>query len=79
MEFDLFGLSVKDLATQNVIIRSNSSGPVYTLRLPTRALAAHTLTAVTSSSTWHRRLGHPGRDVITRLSSTAAIHCSKLN
>jgi hypothetical protein len=45
MEFDPFGLSVKDLATRNVIIKSNSSGPIYTLRLSTRAPAAHALTA----------------------------------
>jgi hypothetical protein len=35
MEFDPFGLSVKDLATRNVIIRCNSSGPLYTICLPT--------------------------------------------
>jgi hypothetical protein len=78
MEFDPFGLSVKDLATRNVIIQSNSSGPIYTLRLPTRVPVTHAFTAVASASTWHRRL-HPGRDVISSLSSTAAIRCSKLN
>jgi hypothetical protein len=34
MEFDHFGLSVKDLSTRNVIVRSNSTDPLYTLRLP---------------------------------------------
>jgi hypothetical protein len=34
MEFDPFGLSVKDLTTKNVIVRSNSTGPLYTMRLP---------------------------------------------
>jgi hypothetical protein len=34
MEFDLFGLSVKDLTTENVIVRSNSTDPLYTMRLP---------------------------------------------
>jgi hypothetical protein len=62
-----------------MIIRSNSSGPIYTLRLPTCAPATHTLTTVTSASTWHRRLGHPDRDVISRLSSTVAIYYLKLN
>jgi hypothetical protein len=33
MEFDPFGLSVKDLTTKNVIVRSNSTGPLYTMRL----------------------------------------------
>jgi hypothetical protein len=34
MEFDLLGLSVKDLPTKNVIVRSNSTDPLYTMRLP---------------------------------------------
>jgi hypothetical protein len=34
MEFDPFGLSVKDLTTKKVIVRSNSTGPLYTMRLP---------------------------------------------
>jgi hypothetical protein len=34
IEFDPFGLSVKDLTTQNVIVRSNSIGPLYTMHLP---------------------------------------------
>jgi hypothetical protein len=57
MEFDPFGLSVKDLTTKNANIRSNSTNPLNTMRLPgsltpsssaVAALAAvpHTLTAV---------------------------------
>jgi hypothetical protein len=34
MKFDPFGLSVKDLTTKNVIVRSNSIGLLYTMRLP---------------------------------------------
>jgi hypothetical protein len=34
MEFDTFGLSVKDLSTQNMIIRSNGTSPLYMLHLP---------------------------------------------
>jgi hypothetical protein len=70
MEFDPFGLSVKDLTTKNVIVRSNSTGPLYTMRLPgsltsssgvVAALAAvpHALTVVTPTTS-HRRLGHSG-------------------
>jgi hypothetical protein len=33
MEFDPFGLSVKDHTTKNVIVMSNSTGPLYTMRL----------------------------------------------
>jgi hypothetical protein len=57
MEFDPFGLSVKDLTTKNVIVRSNSTDPLYTMSLlesltpsssVVAALAAvlHTLTVV---------------------------------
>jgi hypothetical protein len=77
MEFDPFDLSVKDLATRNVIIRSNSSGLVYTLRLSTRISSPQALTALASTSTWHCRLSHPGHDIISKLSSTTAIQCNK--
>jgi hypothetical protein len=86
MEFDPFGLSVKDLSTQNVIVRSNSTGPLYTLRLPgsttpspsamaALAAAPHALAAV-APTTWHRRLGHPGPDALSSLSRSSFIHCT---
>jgi hypothetical protein len=80
MELDPFGLSVKDLSTQNVIVRSNSTGPLYTLCLPgsttpsTGALAA---LAAVAPTTWHRRLGHPGPDVLSSLSRSSFIHCTR--
>jgi hypothetical protein len=63
MEFDPFGLPVKNLTTRNVIVRSNSTSLLYTIRLfgsvtPSSGTAV-ALTAVTPA-TWHRRLGHPG-------------------
>jgi hypothetical protein len=69
MKFDPFGLSVKDLTTKNVIIRSNSTGSLYTMCLPrsltpsSSAVAAltavlHALTVV-APTMWHRHLGHP--------------------
>jgi hypothetical protein len=86
MKFDLFGLPVKDLTTKNVIVRSNSTDPLYTMRLPRSlppsssvmaALAAvpHTLTAVTPT-TWHRRLGHPDPDALSSLSQSSFIQCT---
>jgi hypothetical protein len=85
MEFDLFDLSVKDLTTKNVIVRSNSTGPLYTMRLPgsltpfssaVAALAAvpHALTSV-ALTTWHRRLGHPDPDALSSLSRSSFIQC----
>jgi hypothetical protein len=85
MEFDLFGLSVKDLTTKNVIVKSNSTGPLYTMRLSESltpsfsamaalAVVPHALTAV-ASTMWHRRLGHPDSDALSSLSQSSFIHC----
>jgi hypothetical protein len=51
MEFDPFDLSMKDLAMQNMIIRSNSFGLVYTLRLSTQISTPQVLTDVASTFT----------------------------
>jgi hypothetical protein len=86
MKFDPFGLSVKDLITKNVIVRSNSTGPLYMMRLPGSltpsssvvvALAAvpHALTVV-APTTWHRRLGHSGPDALSSLSRSSFIQCT---
>jgi hypothetical protein len=34
IKFDSFNLSMKDLSTQNMIVRSNITGPLYTMCLP---------------------------------------------
>jgi hypothetical protein len=86
MKFDPFGLSVKDLSTRNVIVRSNSTSRLYTLRLPgptttsPSAMAAldaapHALATV-APTMWHRRLGHPSPDALSRLSRSSFIHCA---
>jgi hypothetical protein len=86
MEFDPFGLSVKDLSTRNVIVTSNSIDPLYTLRLPgsttpsagamvVLAATAHALAAI-APTTWHRRLDHPGPDALSSLSRSSFIHCT---
>jgi hypothetical protein len=52
MEFDHFGLSMKDVATRNLITRCNSSGPLYTIRLAVMcapgAFTHYALTAATA-------------------------------
>ena len=84
VEFDPFGLSVKDLASRRPLLRCDSPGPLYTIRLPASAPSlspssgsSSAALAVTSSSTWHRRLGHPGRDVLARLCRSADLHCTR--
>jgi hypothetical protein len=80
MEFDPFDLSVKDLSTQNVITRCNSSGPLYTMCMPSHPPSSHVSAPsalVASVSTWHRRLSHPGVDIISKLSQESSVICSR--
>jgi hypothetical protein len=79
IEFDLFGLSVKDLTTWNVIIRSNSTGPLYTMRLPgsvTPSSGTATALTVVDPATWHCHLGHLGPDALSSLSRSSFINCT---
>jgi hypothetical protein len=86
MKFDSFSLFVKDLTAKNVIIRSNSTDPLYMMCLPgsltpssstVTVLAAvpHTLTVV-ALTTWHHHLGHPGPDALSSLSQSSFIQCT---
>lgn len=73
IEFDPYGLSVKDLHTRSVIARCNSSGHLYPL-LPSPPQAFITSS---SSTLWHCRLGHIGHEALSKLSSTNSISCNK--
>jgi hypothetical protein len=42
-----------------------------------RVLSCTPLATTASSSTWHRCLGHPSPDVLSKLSSTSAITCPR--
>jgi hypothetical protein len=81
MEFDPFDISMKDLSTRNVITRCDSSGPLYTMRLPSCSTplssVATPTTLVASASTWHRHLGHPGVDTMSKLSNASSIVYSR--
>ena len=78
IEFDPFGLSVKDLRSRNVIIRCNSSGPLYTLQFPASPTSPCAFAAA-PTDVWHRRLGHPGLEALSKLISSTAISCTKPN
>lgn len=79
MEFDLFCLYVKDLATRTLSARCDNSGPLYTLRLPASSSSTSTPHALTAAAsiTWHRHLSHLKRDVMSKLSSSSIISCSR--
>jgi hypothetical protein len=88
MEFDPFGLFVKDLTTRNMIARSNSTGPLYKLRLLSSTTSRYTssctmsvidvprILVVVATSTWHRHLGHPGPNALSSLSRSIFISCT---
>jgi hypothetical protein len=64
-----------------VITRCNSSGPLYTMHLPSHLAHSSSMSApsalVASVSTWHRRLSHPGVDVLSKLSHDSSVVCSR--
>ena len=77
IEFDPFGLSVKDLQTRSVIARCNSTGDLYPFfPIPSSSTTA-LATTTSSSSLWHRRLGHLGHAALSKLISSNAISCNK--
>ena len=57
--------SVKDLASQKVLIKCNSFGSLYPLQLQ----PALTFAATSAPALWHRRLGHPGHGVLAKIAS----------
>lgn len=87
IEFDPFGFSVKDLHTKTVTLRCNSFGDLYpvhpaTIYQPPVSLPKSPSQAFLSSSSpsdvvWHRRLGHPGRQVFHNLLARNFISCHK--
>jgi hypothetical protein len=82
MKFDPFDLSVKDFAIRSVLARYDSTGPLYTLPLPTLPTTTPlvnpcALATTASSATCHRRLSHPSPDALSKLSSTSAINCPR--
>src|SRR6185437_14933965 len=84
IEFDSSGLTVKDSASRHSLLRCDSPGPLYTLRLPSSAASpsASSSTAfavMPSSTTWHRRLGHPGRDVLAQLRRSTDVPYTRAN
>jgi hypothetical protein len=82
VEFDSSGLIVKDLASRRPLLQCDSTRPLYTLRSPVSAspsspsILSAAFAIATSSTTWHRRLVHPGRDALMQLSHSSNIRCT---
>jgi hypothetical protein len=48
MEFNPFGISVKDLSTRYLITRCDSSRPLYTMHMPSRSTPSSSIAAPTT-------------------------------
>jgi hypothetical protein len=76
IEFDPFGFTVKDLATQQVIARCNSSGDLYTFHDDAKPKPAATFLATVNL--WHQRLGHPNPATVSTLFSNFSLPSCKV-
>nr|GFA73175.1 ribonuclease H-like domain-containing protein [Tanacetum cinerariifolium] len=75
VEFDAYGFSVKDYQTQKLLLRCDSMGYLYPVTQQPSFQTPFTLLSF-SSTTWHRRLGHLGEDVLRHLESSNLISCN---
>jgi hypothetical protein len=59
------------------LARCDIVGPLYMLQPSTTgASPPPVLVSSTSSTTWHHRLGHPGPDIMTNITSSLDLTCS---
>jgi hypothetical protein len=75
VEFDPFGLSVKDFMTKAEIVRFDSSGDLYYVHGAPAASSPSSMLA--SVDLWHQRLGHPNKATLSSLLSDFSIPCNK--
>jgi histone deacetylase 1/2 len=67
-EFHPFYFLIKDRATRRTLFRGSCYGCLYPLMPITSAASKHAfITIKRSSSTWHRRLGHPSSIVVQQV------------
>jgi hypothetical protein len=79
MEFDSFGLSglfVKG-PTTCMLARCDNTSLLYTLLLPTLPTPTPRVVPyiLATATSWHRCLGHPTTDVLSKMSSSSSITC----
>ncbi|KAJ9561300.1 hypothetical protein OSB04_006460 [Centaurea solstitialis] len=78
VEFDPFGLTVKEYRTRTPILRCNSTGDLYPFKLKSSSQVTHPSTfAAITRDLWPHRLGHPGADVLSTLRSNLHFSSSK--
>ena len=75
LEFDPFGLSVKDFHNKTEIARFDSSDDLYSINGGLAAAPPSSMLATVDL--WHRRLGHPNSVTLSFLLSDFSIPCTK--
>ncbi|GJV30479.1 ribonuclease H-like domain-containing protein [Tanacetum coccineum] len=65
VEFDAYGFSVKDYQTGRLLLCCDSTGDLYPVTQQPLFQSPVVLLSF-SSTTWHRRLGHPREDVLRK-------------
>ncbi|GKC88743.1 ribonuclease H-like domain-containing protein [Tanacetum coccineum] len=78
VEFDAYGFSVKDYQTRQLLLCSDSIGDLYYVTQQPSSTNAFALLTL-SPTMCHKRLGHPGEDVLRCLESGHFISCNKSN
>ena len=79
IEFDLFGFFVKDFQTGMALMSFESRGdlyPITTSTISTNKVEPTSSFATQSSSLWHDRLGHLGKQVLNSLRQNKLIECN---
>ncbi|GKD01861.1 ribonuclease H-like domain-containing protein, partial [Tanacetum coccineum] len=74
VEFDAFGFSVKDYHMRQLLLRCDSTEDLYPVTHQPSSTPFSLLSF--SHSTFHRRLGHLGEDVLRNLVSRHLINCN---
>ncbi|GJU18914.1 ribonuclease H-like domain-containing protein [Tanacetum coccineum] len=73
-EFDPFVFSVKDFQTHRLLLRCDSTRPLYPIMKPSPIPQVY----LTSQYTWHQHLGHPGSEVLQSVIMTIIqLSCNK--
>jgi hypothetical protein len=75
VEFDPFGFYVKDLATREPIMRSNSLGDLYPFYGDHGGSAPSALSI--TAYLWHKRVGHPSSSAISHVPLDFLSSCNK--
>lgn len=77
VDFDPFGLSVKDCLTGITLLRCNSSSDLYTVPGLLKSPPSQSAFLTISSNTWHKRLAHTNKDSLRSVIASNQLSCNK--